>query len=134
MGVWGSPVWRSGVIAHWKFWNLTAQICSFFPRFEDIWLLHITQSSKVNCTLCVRSPGLTQAPCTSVMKLVNAMVCCEDIRRRCTRRQCTVTWKCLVCLSMLVHHLTSPTLRWMLLHLLLCGAVVSLLFAVFCGP
>ena len=49
-----SPVWESGGIAPRKFWNLTVQICSFFPRFQDILLLHITHSSKVNCTLCVR--------------------------------------------------------------------------------
>ena len=46
-----SPVWGSGGIAPRKFWNLTVQICLFFPRFQVILLLHITHSSKVNCTL-----------------------------------------------------------------------------------
>ena len=40
-----------GALPSEKFWNLTVQICSFFPRFQDILLLHITHSSKVNCTL-----------------------------------------------------------------------------------
>ena len=40
-----SPVWGSGGIAPRKFWNLTVQICSFFPRFQDSLLLHITHSS-----------------------------------------------------------------------------------------
>ena len=58
-----SPVWGSGGNAvPRKFRNLTVQICLFFPRFQDrdsisvrnlhcILLLHITHSSKVNCTL-----------------------------------------------------------------------------------
>jgi len=38
-----SPVWGSGGIASRKFWNLTVQICSFFPRFQD------RDSSSIRC-------------------------------------------------------------------------------------
>ena len=46
-----SLVWWSGGIAPRKFWNLTVQICSFFSTISRHLLLHITHSSKVNCTL-----------------------------------------------------------------------------------
>ena len=38
-------------------------------------------------------------------------LCCLDVRRRCTRRQCTVTWKSVICLLMLAYHLTLLTQR-----------------------
>jgi len=60
-----SPVLGSGGIAPRKFPKFNSTNLFIFPRFQDrdsisvrnlhcILLLHITHSSKVNCTLCVR--------------------------------------------------------------------------------